>query len=397
MDTLLKSAKRLQEEIVSYRRFLHENAEVGFGLPLTRKFIIQKLTQMGYEPKTVGKSIVATIGKSPEKGVILLRADMDALPIAEKTKLPFACEAGNMHACGHDMHAATLLGAAKLLKEREKSLIQGVKLLFQPAEEILEGAKDAVENGVLNDPPVHMAAMLHVIPQLPFHSGTPIVASAGVGAPAADYFKAEIIGKGCHGASPQNGIDALNAAAHAVIALQEISAREIVSNSAVLTVGKLQAGDAGNAIADRAVFQGTLRAFDEEIRAFMKKRLKEMIEGISKSFRAKASVLFEGGCPALINDKNATDFALNALEKAFGKEGVRNAEEFKKETGQNGGSEDFAYISRETPSVMIALAAGRAEDGYKYPLHHPKAVFDEAALCYGAAVYAALGLAFNKQ
>ncbi len=396
MDSLLKQAKDLQKEIVSYRRFLHQHAEVGFDLPRSREFVKEKLTEMGYTPQDCGQSIVAIAGKNPEKGVILLRADMDGLPIKEKSGLPFACKTGNMHACGHDMHTAMLLGAAKLLKVREKELNRGVKLLFQPAEEILEGAKNALANGVLGAPPVKTSAMLHAIPDLPIKSGTLVVAGSGVGAPAADYFRAEILGKGCHGASPQNGIDALTAGAHAVIALQELSARELVSGSAVLTVGKLQAGDAGNAIADRAVLQGTLRAFDEETRAFVKKRLKEIISGIAKTFRARAKIAFEGGCPSLLNDEKTVEFALNALREAVGEKGVLSAEDFKKEAGRNGGSEDFAYLSRETPSVMIAIAAGRAEDGYKYPLHHPQAVFDESALYYGAAAYSALALAFNK-
>ena len=396
METLLKQAKALQKELVSYRRFLHAHAEVGFDLPVTKNFIKEKLSEIGYTPTDCGRAVVATAGNAPEKGVILLRADMDALPIGERSGLPFACKTGNMHACGHDLHAAMLLGAAKLLKLRESALSRGVKFLFQPAEEILQGAKDAIENGVLKAPPVSAAAMLHAIPDLPIQSGTLIVSAAGVTAPAADYFKTEIKGKACHGSSPQNGVDALTAAAHAVLALQELPAREIAAGSAVLTVGRLQAGDAGNAIADVAVFEGTLRAFDEETRAFVKKRLQEIVSGVAKTFRAKAKVTFGGGCPSLFNDKKTTAFAMNALWEAVGERGVLSAEDLGKAAGRNGGSEDFAYISRETPSVMIALAAGRAEDGYKYPLHHPKAVFDENTLCYGAAAYAALGLAFNE-
>ena len=396
MKTLLQQAKDLQKELVSYRRFLHSHAEVGFRLPITRKFVQEKLTEMCYTPQDCGQSIVAVAGKRPEKGVILLRADMDALPIQERSGEPFACKTGNMHACGHDMHTAMLLGAAKLLKAREQELTHGVKLLFQPAEEILEGAKNALTNGVLEAPPVKTSAMLHILPRLPVKSGTVIVAGAGVSAPAADYFKAEITGKGCHGASPHNGIDALLTAAHAVLGLENIPAREIAAGSAVLTVGKLQAGDAGNAVADKAVFSGTLRSFDEDTRAFVKKRLKEIISNTAKAFRAKAKTVFEGGCPSLINGENAVELALRALRGALGEKGVLSAEDFPKEAGENGGSEDFAYISRETPSVMIALAAGSAEDGYKYPLHHPKITFDERALCYGAAAYSALALTFNQ-
>ena len=396
MENVFKIAKKYEQEIIENRRFLHAHAETGFALTQTVAFVKQKLQEMGYTPQDCGKSgVVATIGKSDGRGAFLLRADMDALPIREKTGLTFACKTGAMHACGHDMHTAMLLGAARILKENERKLTGQIKLLFQPAEEKLEGAKNMIEAGVLTAPRVRGAAMLHVLTNIPLSCGTLVVSSAGVTAPAADYFSVEVQGKACHGSSPQNGVDALLCAAHIVLALQGISAREIsVASPAVLTVGKLSAGVAGNAIADFASMQGTLRAFDEDVRAQVKKRLQEISLGIAKSFRAKANVRFESGCPSLLNDKEVSKNAERALRQLLGEKSVFTSAELGGGVAQrNGGSEDFAYISREVPSVMIALAAGNSDEGYAYPLHHPKVQFDERALVVGAAAYACVGMA----
>lgn len=389
-ESILENAKKLQSELVGCRRFLHEHAEVGFELENTTAFVGSRLEEMGYTPQPCGRSgLVATVGKAGKRKAFLLRADMDGLPIPERSGEPFACKNGNMHACGHDMHTAMLLGAAKLLKTYETELNGVVKLLFQPAEEILQGAQDTIAAGVLQNPEVGAAMALHVMTDVPFPVGTAVVPPSGVGAPAADYFKIEVTGKGCHGSTPQNGVDAISVAAHILLALQEIPAREISVNApAVLTVGKLQGGTAGNVIADTAVLEGTLRAFDEQTREEVKARLKTLSAGIAKAYRAKAKVLFEGGCPTLLNDENVSAFVERNARELLGGGNVLTASELGGATNRNGGSEDFAYISRETPSVMLALAAGNSGEGYGYPLHHPKVRFDERALCIGAALLA---------
>lgn len=393
---ILKKANALQGELITIYEHLHKRAEVGFDLPKTTAYIQEKLTEYGYQPKTCGRSgIVAEIGQGEQ--AFLLRADMDGLPIAEKTDLSYACKTGNMHACGHDMHATALLGAAKILKENEKCLKGKIKLLFQPAEEILQGASEMIKAGVLKAPKVDGAMMLHALVSSPLPTGTAIVAQ-GVSAPAADYFTITVKGKACHGSAPQNGVDALSASAHILIALQELSARELSpATPAVLTVGKCMAGSAGNVIAERAVLEGTLRAFDEKVREQVKKRLMEISKGVAKAFRASATVAFGGGCPTLVNEENLSKLALESLQKTLGKDRAFSAKELGGSVVEsNGGSEDFAYFSHAVPSVMIGLSAGAAQDGYTYPLHHAKVKFDKSALSIGAAIYASMAFAWKK-
>lgn len=395
MKNLLKQAEALQEELIKDRRFLHQNAEVGFDLPHTAKYVKTRLEEMGYAPKAVGRyALTATIGRGSP--AFLLRADMDGLPIREQSDEPFACKSGCMHACGHDMHTAMLLGAAKLLKLREKQLKGSVKLLFQPAEEMLAGAKYVVGKGVLATPKISGGMMLHVLAGVPFATGSVVVAQ-GVSAPAADFFKIEVQGQGCHGSTPWKGVDASAVAAKILLGLQEITAKELsFSAQSVLSVGCVQAGEVGNVIADKAVLKGTLRSFDEEARAHIKQRVAEIVKYTAKAFRAKAKTVFESGCPSLVNDEKLSALAFTTAKELLGEKQVF----FSTELGQNketGGSEDFAYISREVPSVMLALAAGDARKGYAYPLHHPKVRFDESVLHIGSALYAATALKFLEK
>ena len=391
MKNLLKEGKKLQEELTKHRRYLHQNAEVGFDLPKTTGYVAEQLRLLGYTPKRVGRyALSAEIGDGSP--AFLLRADMDGLPIKEQTRLPFACKAGCMHACGHDLHTAMLLGAARLLKVVERDIKGRVKLLFQPAEEILEGAKNAVENGILSK--VDGAMMLHVLTGVDLPTGSVVVAQ-GVSAPAADFFTVEVQGKGCHGSTPWKGVDASAVGAKILLGLQEITAKEVAfSTPSVLSVGSISAGNAGNVIADKAMLRGTLRTFDEGAREYIKTRILEIVKHTAKAFRAKASVVFEGGCPSLLNDDKLSALALNTAKQLLS-EGVYSSSELGANKEQ-GGSEDFAYISREVPSVMLALSAGNSKEGYKYPLHHPKANFDESALCIGSALYAAVALGFLK-
>ncbi len=373
--------------VKKWRRALHERAETGFALKETKKYIKEQLKDLGYTPKDCGKAgIVALIGKKTGR-CVLLRADIDALPMYENTGLPFASKSGNMHACGHDMHAAMLLGAAKLLKEKEQELKAQVKLLFQPAEEILEGAKDCIEAGVLEDPKPQAAFALHVSTASELPTGTIVLSTRETSAPAADYFEIAVKGKSCHGATPDKGIDALNAAAHILLALQTLSAREqAVENPFVLTVGKLQAGSAGNAIAENAQMQGTLRAYDETTRAYIKERVTEIAKNTAKAFGAKGSVRFLGGCPTLKNDLTLVAFAEREIEKLYGKAALVKTD------GRGGGSEDFAYFSHEVPSLLLVIGAGEKKKGFEHPLHHSKTDFDEAALGIGSKLLAHLAI-----
>ena len=392
-EQLLQEAESLKETIISDRRFLHTHAETGFDLTETKAYVKKKLEEMGYEPKDCGKAgLIALAGGKKEGKVFLIRGDMDALPFKEEADVDFPCTNGKMHACGHDMHTSMMLGAARLLKQHEDEINGTIKLMFQPAEEIFEGSHDMIEAGLLENPHVDGALMIHVMARMPFESGTVIVSAPGVSAPAADYFEIKVQGTGCHGSMPNAGVDPLNAAAHILIALEEINARELAMNEkAVLTIGTFHGGAAANVIPDNAVLGGSIRTFDEETRSFIKKRMEEIAESIATAFRAKADVVFGSGCPTLVNNKELSECADKYVKELLGPAHAFSVAQLAAMGGgssKSAGSEDFAYVSQEVPSIMLALAAGSPENGYIYPQHHPKVKFDEAALTKGSAVYA---------
>lgn len=398
-EQILQEAKALQEEIKSHRLWLHTHAETGFDLTETKPYVKSTLTEMGYTVQECGKAgLVTTVGK-PGGKVLLLRADMDALPIAEEADVDFACKNGRMHACGHDMHTAMLLGAAKILKAHESELGGTVKLMFQPAEEIFEGSKDMIASGVLENPRPAAALMIHVAAGMPLPAGTVVVSAPGVSAPAADYFTIRVHGKGCHGSAPQNGIDPLTAAAHILIALQEIHARELsASDEAVLTIGTFHAGEAGNVIPDTATMGGTIRTYDEKTRAYLKERMTAIAKNVAEAFRASAEVSFGSGCPTLVNDKDLSEKVTGYLKDLLGaNRAFTTAELNGGKPARGGGSEDFAYVSHEVPSLMLALAAGEPSKGYVYPQHHPKVKFDESVLSTGAAVFVDCALQYLRE
>lgn len=393
---LLSQAKEFEQKIIANRRYLHSHPEVGFDLIKTKEYVKKELLSMGYEPQECGRCglIALSGGKKPGK-TFMIRADMDALPICEQADVPFKSKhEGKMHACGHDMHTAMLLGAAKLLKEQEEEIEGTIKLCFQPSEETFEGSKDMIENGSLKNPDVDAALMIHVMAGMPMPAGSVIVCDGGVSAPAADYFRIKIQGKGCHGAMPQVGIDPITIAAHIITALQELNARELaMSDEAALTFGLMQAGLAENVIPDTAELGGTLRTYDEEVRKMLKTRMQEICEGIAKAFRGEAVVTFTSGCPTLFNSaelsENVTGYCKELLgeRKAFSTAQLM-AMSSNTSSSKTVGSEDFAYVSQEVPSIMLALAAGEPQNGYCYPQHHPMVKFDESVLAPGSCVYA---------
>lgn len=403
----MQEAATLQNQLIEIRRYLHTHPGVGFDIQDTYQYVHDQLVQMGYAPHAYGKAgLIATVGHkadgdtTPQNHTILLRADMDALPIQEEADIDFTATNGSMHACGHDMHTTMLLGAAQLLKAHENELKGQVVLCFQPAEELLEGARDMIEAGVLRDTTPDAALMIHVTVGMPFETGSVVVCDGGVSAPAADYFEIQIQGKGCHGAMPQIGIDPITVAAHIVTGLQEIHARELaMSDEAALTIGSIHAGNASNVIPDTVTIGGTMRAYDESVRNHIKHRMEEIITSIAAAFRAEATLRFTSGCPTLLNDEAlSTDTAsymkeLLGPQMAFTRGELAALASKASPSGDNKsakatGSEDFAYFSHEVPSVMLAIAVGKPEEGYAYPLHHPKTKLDEAALSIGSAVYA---------
>lgn len=394
-EELKREAGEYKESIIAQRKYLHANPETGFSLENTLAFVNSELEMMGYTPQPCGRAgLVALAGGKKQGKVFMLRADMDALPIREQADVDFASTNGCMHACGHDMHTAMLLGAAHLLKRHEDEIAGTVKLMFQPAEEIFEGSDDMIRDGLLEKPRVDGALMIHVMAGMPFKPGTVVVSGPGVSAPAADYFEIHVKGKGCHGSMPNMGIDPLPAAAHIILALQEINARELaMTDQAVLTVGTLHAGTAANAIPDVVTMGGSLRTFNEEIRSYIKERMADMIHSVAKAFRAEAEISFGSGCPTLKNDREMSVDAYRYVKELLGPEMAFSVEQLNSgaESGgasKSAGSEDFAYISQKVPSIMLAMAAGQPEKGYCYPQHHPMVKFDNDALDLGSAVYA---------
>lgn len=403
-NIILQKAKNLQNYLVKIRRYLHENPEIGFELENTKNFIKKELEKNGLEVNEIGKcGLYCVIGGKKEGKTFLLRADTDALPIKEESDVPFKSKNEYMHACGHDMHTAMLIGAGILLKALENEIYGTVKLLFQPAEEILQGSKNMIESGILKNPTVDYALMIHVMANIPLKPGTAIAASPGASAPSADYFKIEVKGKGTHGSMPNLGVDSLLCASQILLSLQEISTREIpFSKNMLLTIGKLNGGTAPNIIAENTEMEGSIRCNDEETRDFAKKRVKEITQYISKAHRTESKVTFTGGCPTLVNDEKLSNSLCKYLKELLGNDGAFSVNELaKKQNNGNldktSGSEDFSYISHEVPSVMVALCAGEPKDGYCYPQHHSKVKFDETALSFGSAVYAYGAIRFLEE
>ena len=385
---MLKEAQRIKDELIAHRRWLHAHAETGFDLMETSNYVYKQLELMDYSPRWVGRCGVAADLNPNERPTILLRADMDALPIQEDSGLDFAAPNGNMHACGHDMHTAMLLGAARIL--RNKDIKGNVRFLFQPAEELLEGAAEMIDYGILED--VDAAMMIHVTVGAPLPTGMAIVASPGISAPAADYFTITVTGKSCHGSAPQDGIDPIPAAAQILLAIQEIQTRELgLNDRAVLTIGSILGGTAANIIADAVEMRGSLRTADEAVRQKLRSRMKEIVTSMGAAFRCKGEITFDSGCPCLLNNEEMSDLAARCLKQTFREDLAKTTLELNPKGGPTaGGSEDFAYISQLVPSVMTAICAGDSQ----HPLHHPKVIFDEEALPYGTAAYASIAVEY---
>jgi hippurate hydrolase len=265
--------------------------------------------------------------------------------------------------------------------------------MFQPAEEPLLGAADMLQNGLLDGVKVTAAFMIHVLTNIELPVGTVIVSAPGVSAPAAGMFEIRIQGRGCHGAMPHTGVDPITIAAHTVLNLQQIQTRELsLTQPCALTIGMLQAGDEANVIPDRAVLRGSLRAFDEETRQYLIRRVEEIAVQTAALFRGSAETEQLGGAPTLLNDEAVSRSMLAALQELLGPDRALLSSDLGGDAKKSSGSEDFANVSHAVPSLMVALAAGGPAEGYDHPAHHPKARFDEAALPVGAAVYAQMAL-----
>lgn len=385
MMGILQQAKALQDEIIENRRIIHRYAEVGFDLPWTQAFVMEKLREYGYDPVSVGKcGVVCTAGKPGS--VLLLRADMDALPMPDESGEEFASTNGNCHSCGHDCHTAMLLGAAKLLKQHESELEGTVKIMFQPAEELLGGAQDMISAGVLENPKVDAALALHVIMGLEDSKTGMVRFIPGCVMNSGDAVKITVRGKDAHGSRPHLGIDALHVAAHILIALDELTTREIpMDEENIVLVGNMTGGTTCNSIPGEAVMELSVRTTGPKEREFLCRRIAEIAQGVANTFRAEATVEHLYGSPAMINN----DELLKEFE-AYSKEILPEGQVVR--SGKMGGGEDFTMISERVPSVFVTLGVGSPEEGYNLFLHNPATRMNEEALPVGTAVYAQCAL-----
>ena len=376
----LKRATEINPEVIANRRYLHQHPELAFDLDNTVRFVKEKLTEMGYAPADCGDHGVVALagGRKPGK-CILIRADMDALPMKEESGLEFSSLTDSAaHTCGHDTHTAMLLGAAKLLKEMEDEIPGTVKLMFQPAEEMGTGAENMLKAGVLENPHVDASFGIHIFAAVP--AGV-LVYGNGPMLSSCDVFEITVKGKGGHGSMPNDTVDPIMVGAHILTALESINSREIAPDSfGVLTVGCFQSGSKFNIIPDTAFMTGTIRTFDSEVRAFIKKRLVELAEGTARAYRAEATVSFPTQICAVNTDKDVARIVGESVAAAVG--APRVIGNFKPIAG----SEDFGYITSEVPSTFFGLG-GCPTDYPAYPQHSPNIRFNEDAFPVGVAAY----------
>ena len=374
-------ALELKDETIANRRHIHKNAETGLDLPKTKAYVMKKLTEYGLEPKDCGYGVTATLGKGGK--VLLLRADMDALPMPEESGEEFACPTGKeAHTCGHDFHAAMLLTAAKMLKEKEDTLEGTIKFMFQPAEETFEGSKNMIENGILENPPVDAALAYHVSPgKMPI--GLFMYNDKDTMMYSVDGFKITIHGKGSHGAYPHVGVDPINIGVHIHLALQELIARESdPTHSCVLTIGQFAGGTAANIIPETAVLQGTIRTNKPEARELLVRRMKEVAEKTAAVYNGTVDIEMISEVPPLICNPKLTDEVVGYMQEL----GIPGLTPYPGISAS--ASEDFAVIAEKVPSTFMYLSAGYLDERGQYPAHHPKAQFNEDVCPIGAACLA---------
>ena len=393
-------AMALQPKLQEIRRNLHQHPELGFELTYTRAFVWDKLVEMGYEPIACGKSgiLVLVGGKKPGK-CILLRGDMDALPIYEEADVDYrSLTDGKMHGCGHDMHTAMMLGVAQILKNHEDEICGTIKLEFQPAEEIFQGSVDMIENGLLENPHVDAAMMIHVAAGMPMPSGLILVPGGGISMASCEQYHITVKGKGGHGSTPHAAIDPITCAAQIHLALQEINAREIDANDfGTFTTGRFQAGLASNVIPETAEMWGTIRTIDPEnaVGKLIKTRMTEIAKGIGMAMRCEVSVDFYDYCPCMIIDSDLAKDTMKYMKELLGQGAIDLSLVNGGKAGA--GSEDFAFVSHEVPTISLFLAAGNTKDGYLYAQHNSKVRFDDSVLYVGTSAYVQMGLRWLEE
>jgi amidohydrolase len=376
----LADAEAMSEELTAIRRDLHTHPELGFQEVRTASIVAEKLNALGYEVQAgVGKTGVVGLlqGGQPGDRTVLLRFDMDALPIQEENDVPYRSQTpGVMHACGHDAHVAVGIGVATLLARHRDTLPGTIKLMFQPAEEGLGGALAMIADGLLEGPKPDVALGLHVSSN--HDLGSAAVVSGAMMA-ASDAFKVIVQGRGGHGAHPDQTVDAVLVASHMVVALQTIVARNLnPDETGVVTVGAFHAGNAGNVIADSAELRGTIRSFSPEVRELLHRRVREICEGVAATFGATADVQLRIGVDATVNAVKPTAVMHEAASAVFGAEKINT-------TYRTTGGEDFSAVLARVPGNFFFLGA-RSDERTGNPHHNPHFDIDERCLPKGVAI-----------
>ncbi len=384
MHDFLAEAQGLFEYTQSMRRDFHAHPELGFQEVRTAGIVARELTALGLEvhPGVGGTGVVALLEGSRPGPVVLVRADMDALPIHEQTGAPYASQnQGVMHACGHDGHTAVLLTVAKMLNAHRNDFAGTVKFMFQPAEEGMGGAEKMLASGILENPKVDVALALHVWNEKPVGW---IGISSGPAMAGAEIFKIKVVGKGGHGAVPHLAVDPILAAAQIVSALQGIVSRNIAPlQTAVVSVCTIHGGETFNVIPPAVELTGTIRTFEQEVRARVLERFKQTVNSVADGM----------GCHAEIEMELLTPATINHRETALRVQGVAHrllpTADIDSSNYTTMGSEDFAYVLEKVPGCFFFIGSANHEKGLDAGHHHPKFDIDEAALPRGAALMAA--------
>lgn len=375
--------------MVAWRRHLHMNPELSFHERATAVFVAERLQEFGLEVRTgVGGHGVIGILKGDKPGkTVVLRADMDALPIQDEKDCDYASKVpGAMHACGHDGHTSMLLGAAAYFTSHPEEVEGEIRFLFQPAEEVCPGgAIEMIRDGALEG--VDVIYGLHLWTPLPAGQ---VASAAGPLMAAADEFFIDITGRGGHGGMPHVTSDALVAGAALVMQLQTIVSRSVDPlQPAVVTVGTFQAGTAQNVIASTSRITGTVRTFDEDTRMMVREKIEAMASSVAQTYGTEASVRYLMGYPALVNDEEETARFFRVAPKVFAPDSITISAKLMP-------AEDFSYYLREIPGCFIFIGAGNEEKQAVYPHHHPKFDFDENAMLYGSRLLTELVRAYQR-
>ncbi len=383
-----EKAEGVKDQLIAWRREFHENPELTWQEERTGNRVAEELEKMGVEVKRMARTGVLGIinGEKPGK-IVALRADMDALPITEANDLPYKSKnAGVMHACGHDGHVAMLLGAAKILNGMKDDIKGTIRFIFQPAEEIAQGAITMIEEGAMDK--VDAVLGIHLWSGL--ESGK-VSLEPGPRMASTDIIKITVKGKGGHGSMPHQGIDAIVASCAVVNDLQSVVSREVSPlDPVVVTIGKFNGGDRWNILCSEVIMEGTTRCFNPKVVNSLPSIIERIAKNTAASYRAQAEVEYTVGTPPVINHPEVSRIAHDAVEKLYGQDAVADMEKVM-------GGEDFAFLCDAAPGVMAFVGIADSKKGTDVAHHHERFNIDEDALTVGTSLYAQFAVDFLSQ